>query len=321
MEEKLRSAIGIPKDVLVNKELGLIMEEHRQKRKDKADIADPSNPHFICSRWRQHWPSIKPFLNGGAIGVLAGSWASLYYSKSCMYAQCRQIPMLHGYTKILPGAIYIHVLTVSQQLGLYEILRNKAIATNKGMPPTLCQEAACGLAVGATGALINFPLYSGYLGYNCHQSTERFPIYRYVFSFVRTMATQRTLFREMWNYVGPFLKRKMWLDMGMLASYNPSLDYLRESCGFSEAKAQLGASALSAFFAAACSLPSKHIRIVRQETGYASSLDCALAILKSRGPLGFFTGLPTCFSRVALPIMTTWFVLERIRNLEISIGL
>ncbi|KAM1195828.1 hypothetical protein FF1_022490 [Malus domestica] len=64
MEEKLRSAIGIPKDVLMNRELGA-------------------------------WSAAR----GGAIGVLAGSWASLYYSKSYMYAQCRQIPMLHGYTK------------------------------------------------------------------------------------------------------------------------------------------------------------------------------------------------------------------------------
>lgn len=134
-------------------------------------------------------------------------------------------------------------------------MRNKAIATNEGMPPTLCQEAACGLAVGTTGALINFPLYSGYLVYNYHLATKRFPSYRYVFSFVRNMATQRALFREMWNYVGPFLKRKMWLDMGMLASYNPSLDYLRESCGFSEAKAQLGKSSPLANFISVPSFP------------------------------------------------------------------
>nr|XP_028952439.1 uncharacterized protein LOC114822278 [Malus domestica] len=69
MEEKLRSAIGIPKDVLMNRELGA-------------------------------WSAAR----GGAIGVLAGSCASLYYSKSYMYAQCRQIPMLHGYTKAFSDA-------------------------------------------------------------------------------------------------------------------------------------------------------------------------------------------------------------------------
>ncbi|KAM0959666.1 hypothetical protein ACFX13_025415 [Malus domestica] len=64
MEEKLRSTIRILKDMLINKELGA-------------------------------WGAAR----GGAISVLVGSWASLYYSKSCMYAQCRQISMLHGYTK------------------------------------------------------------------------------------------------------------------------------------------------------------------------------------------------------------------------------
>ncbi|KAM1165401.1 hypothetical protein ACFX2G_025259 [Malus domestica] len=79
MEEKLRSTIRILKDMLINKELGA-------------------------------WGAAR----GGAISVLVGSWASLYYSKSCMYAQCRQISMLHGYTKV---PTFYHFLFASSETG------------------------------------------------------------------------------------------------------------------------------------------------------------------------------------------------------------
>lgn len=62
----------------------------------------------------------------------------------------------------------------------------------------------------------------------------------------------------------------------------------------------LGASAVSAFFAAACSVPVKNV-LAHGESG--SYLDCALKILKSRGPLAFFAGFSRQFSLVGPPIM------------------
>ncbi|BFG33382.1 hypothetical protein CerSpe_196560 [Prunus speciosa] len=303
MEKNLRVAIGMPNDVLVNE------EQSQKKTKD-----EPLKPLFSHLRWRQHWLSLKPFVNGGAVGVLAGSWACLYYSHSQVLADCRRTPRYHSCTKVFPGAVYIHVFTMSQQLGLYEILRKKAIATNEGMPPTLYQEAACGLTV---GACINLPLY---LGYFAKQLDSTLPTEqqrwngRNIFHTGCSAVANRNILL--------IAKRKMWFDMGMLASYNPSLHYLRESCGFNERRAQLGASAISAFFATACRLPSKHIHVAYIKSGHAStSLECALEILKSRGPLGFFSGFSVCLLRAAPPIMTTWLGLERIRELEWSIGL
>ncbi|PQP93787.1 mitochondrial dicarboxylate/tricarboxylate transporter DTC-like [Prunus yedoensis var. nudiflora] len=324
MEKNLRVAIGMPNDVLVNE------EQSQKKTKD-----GPLKPLFSHLRWRQHWLSLKPFVNGGAVGVLAGSWACLYYSHSQVFADCRRTPRYHSCTKIFPGAVYIHVFTMSQQLGLYEILRKKAIATNEGMPPTLYQEAACGLTV---GACINLPLYLGY--------------------FAKQLDTTLPTEQQRWNGRNIFhtgcsavanrnilliAKRKMWFDMGMLASYNPSLHYLRESCGFNERRAQLDvgsffyplhgqacglgfdSSGCKCYFSILCysmQLPSKHIHVAYIKSGHAStSLECALEILKSRGPLGFFSGFSVCLLRAAPPIMTTWLGLERIRELEWSIGL
>ena len=62
----------------------------------------------------------------------------------------------------------------------------------------------------------------------------------------------------------------------------------------------LGASAVSAFFAAACSVPVKNV-LAHGESG--SYLDCALKILKSRGSLAFFTGFSRQFALVGPPIM------------------
>jgi hypothetical protein len=72
-----------------------------------------------------------------------------------------------------------------------------------------------------------------------------------------------------------------------------------------------GASAISGFFAAACSLPFDFVKTQIQKmqpdaTGkypYTGSLDCAMQTLKSGGPLKFYTGFPVYCVRIAPHVM------------------
>lgn len=72
-----------------------------------------------------------------------------------------------------------------------------------------------------------------------------------------------------------------------------------------------GASSISGFFAAACSLPFDFVKTQIQKmqpdaTGkypYTGSLDCAMKTLKAGGPFRFYTGFPVYCVRIAPHVM------------------
>ncbi|KAL6203842.1 hypothetical protein ACLB2K_027541 [Fragaria x ananassa] len=231
-------------------------------------------------------------------------FAAVYYSP--LLSHVRRSPKFLGFNVLAescPDGIVIRTLT----------LRNKAIASNDGMALTLYQEAACGLIAGAAEAYFSFPFVSA-----CLPQVDPTTLavvqrakYRNLCDALYSMSANGKL-PELWRNAGPYVKTRMGTNVGMLASYNPSLRYLRDSCGLSETRAQLGASAVSAFFGAACSVPVQNV-LAHAESG--SSLDCALKILKSRGPLAFFSGFSRQFALVGPPIMILWFAYENVRKL------
>ncbi|CAN6693574.1 unnamed protein product [Malus baccata var. baccata] len=293
------------------------MEEREEnvgmKSLSKSGSSPPpsgSNP-----RWMQHyWPSVKPFVYGGAAGfftsfIAFASSATVFYSPSPdIVARFQNTPTFHLFSKenikIIPRVILANTFIASQLLGLFEILRRKAISTNDGMPPMLHQEAACGLAAGAVAACIRVPLYLHVGYYRAKIGSPNF------FAKPWTLA-DLARYQKIWTKgMGPYVRSRTSLDFGMLASYNPSLRYLKESCGFSQSDAQFGASVISGLCAAACESAFRNV----------SSLDSALKLLKSRGPLAFCTGIPSSLVIYASNVMVTWAVLEEIRKQGKSIG-
>ncbi|KAK3011433.1 hypothetical protein RJ639_012035, partial [Escallonia herrerae] len=86
-----------------------------------------------------------------------------------------------------------------------------------------------------------------------------------------------------------------------------------------------GASAISGFFASACSLPFDYIKTQIQKMQpnaegkypYSGSLDCAIKTLKSGGPLKFYTGFPVYCARISPHVMLTWIFLNQIQRLGV----
>lgn len=74
-----------------------------------------------------------------------------------------------------------------------------------------------------------------------------------------------------------------------------------------------GASAISGFFAAACSLPFDYVKtqIQKQQPGpdgklpFAGSLDCAIKTIRQHGPLKLYSGFPTYVVRIAPHVMVS----------------
>lgn len=98
----------------------------------------------------------------------------------------------------------------------------------------LHQEAACGLAAGAVATCIRVPLYLHVGYYRAKIGSPNF------FAKPWTLAGLAR-YPKIWTKgMGPYVRSRTSLDFGMLASYNPSLRYLKESCGFSQFDAQFG---------------------------------------------------------------------------------
>lgn len=81
-----------------------------------------------------------------------------------------------------------------------------------------------------------------------------------------------------------------------------------------------GASTVSGFFAAACSLPFDYVKTQIQKMQpdasgrypYTGALDCAMKTLKSGGPLKFYTGFPVYCVRIAPHVMVSLLLLPRL---------
>ena len=84
---------------------------------------------------------------------------------------------------------------------------------------------------------------------------------------------------------------------------SPNLTDWRDVCA--------GASAISGFFAAACSLPFDYVKtqMQKQTPGpdgklpYSGSLDCAMKTFAAGGPMKFYTGFGTYCIRIAPHVM------------------
>lgn len=287
------------------------------------------------------WPAVKPFVNGGAAGMLAtcvvqpidtikvriqlGEGSAVEVTKKIIRNEG-----IGGFYKGLSAGLLRQATYTTTRLGTFKILTKKAIAANGGKPLPLYQKALCGLTAGAIGACVGTPAD---LALVRMQADATLPPsqrrnYKNVFhALYRIIADEGVL--ALWKGAGPTVVRAMALNMGMLASYDQSVEFFRDSLGWDETRAVVGASAVSGFFASACSLPFDYIKTQIQKMQpdaegkypYTGSLDCAIKTLKSRGPLEFYKGFPVYCVRIAPHVMLTWIFLNKIEKLEEAIGL
>ncbi|KAG9155690.1 hypothetical protein Leryth_003965 [Lithospermum erythrorhizon] len=258
------------------------------------------------------WPTVKPFVNGGASGMLAtcviqpidmikvriqlGQGSAGEVTKTMLKNEG-----VGAFYNGLSAGLLRQATYTTARLGTFKILTAKAIEANDGKPLPLYQKALCGLTAGAIGTL--------------HYTNAFQALYR--------IAADEGIL-ALWKGAGPTVVRAMALNMGMLASYDQSVEFCKDTLGF-----VLGASSVSGFFAAACSLPFDYVKTQIQKMQpdaqgkypYTGSFDCAMKTLKSGGPFKFYTGFPVYCVRIAPHVMMTWIFLNQIQKLEKSVGL
>ena len=126
------------------------------------------------------------------------------------------------------------------------ILTNKATEANDGKPLPLYQKALCGLTAGAIGACFGSPADLALIRM---QADATLPVaqrrnYTNAFHALYRIAADEGVL-ALWKGAGPTVVRAMALNMGMLASYDQSVEFFRDSLGFGEAATILGKTPLS----------------------------------------------------------------------------
>lgn len=128
-----------------------------------------------------------------------------------------------AYVRRLRSLEHLYPISWHSVLFCYRILTRNVEAANNGMPPTLFQEACCGLTSGAIATYFCTPLYLA-MSMKGH--------------LYHTAAKEGVL--ALWKGVNPHANAIIAWNMGMLAPYNRCYNYFRESRGLSETRAIIG---------------------------------------------------------------------------------
>ncbi|KAH9561982.1 hypothetical protein CY35_05G049800 [Sphagnum magellanicum] len=235
-----------------------------------------------------------------------------------------------GLYKGLSAGLLRQATYTTARLGTFRLLTSKAVELNDGKPLPLYQKAVCGLTAGAIGASVGSPADLALIRMQADATLPEAQRRHYKNAFhALSRITKDEGVLALWKGAGPTVVRAMALNMGMLASYDQSVEFFRDSLSFGEIPTVIGASAVSGFFASACSLPFDYVKtqIQKMQPGpdgkfpYTGSLDCAMQTLKTGGPLKFYSGFGTYCVRIAPHVMMTWILLNQIQKLEKKIGL
>lgn len=287
------------------------------------------------------WATVRPFVNGGASGMMSisviqpvdmvkvrvqlGQGSAVQVTKNMLRDEG-----VKAFYRGLSAGLLRQATYTTGRIGSFRILTAKATAANDGKPLPLYQKALCGLTAGAIGASFGNPADVALIRMQADATVPQAQRRNYKNAFhaiYRIVADEGVL--ALWKGAGPTIVRAMALNMGMLASYDQSVEFCRDSLGFGETATLLGASAVSGFFASACSLPFDYVKTQIQKMQpnaegkypYAGPWDCTLKTLKSGGPFKFYTGFPVYCLRIAPNAMLTWIFLHQIQKFQSSIGL
>lgn len=134
-----------------------------------------------------------------------------------------------------------YLLSFETFMSVYRILTNKAIEANDGKPLPLYQKALCGLTAGAIGASVGSPADLALIRMQADATLPLAQRRNYTNAFhalYRIIADEGVL--ALWKGAGPTVVRAMALNMGMLASYDQSVEFFKDSAGFGEAATIVG---------------------------------------------------------------------------------
>ncbi|CAO2161500.1 unnamed protein product [Urochloa humidicola] len=192
------------------------------------------------------WMTVKPFVNGGASGMLAtcviqpidmvkvkiqlGEGSAATVTKNMLANEG-----IGSFYKGLSAGLLRQATYTTARLGSFRVLTNKALEANEGKPLPLVQKAFIGLTAGAIGASVGSPADLALIRMQADSTLPAAQRRNYKNAFhalYRIVADEGVL--SLWKGAGPTVVRAMSLNMGMLASYDQSVELFRDKFGAGE---------------------------------------------------------------------------------------
>lgn len=211
--------------------------------------------------------------------------------------------------KGLDSALVRQATYTTTRLGVYlnltQYMQNNLPEGQKNL--SFAQRCYASLAAGGIGAFVGNPADLALIRMQSDSTLPKDQRRNYknvADAFIRISREEGVT--ALWKGVGPTIVRAMALNFGMLGPYDQAKDMLSKAFGDSKAT-NLCASACAGFLAAFFSLPFDNMKTKLQRMKanpdgtlpYKGMLDCGLKTITKEGPLGFYTGFPTYYFRIA----------------------
>lgn len=287
------------------------------------------------------WKSVKPFVNGGASGMMATCIIQpidMVKVRLQLGATGSPLAVARGIIKQdgagalykgLSAGLLRQATYTTARLGIYQMFSDALVQYNDGKAIPLYQKAGAGLMAGGLGAMAGSPADLSLIRMQSDATLplERRRNYTSVIDALVRIVRQEGV-GGLFTGVGPTMVRAMSLNMGMLASNDQFKEMLKAE-GVADQTAVIGAATMAGFVAAACSLPFDFIktRMQKMDKGpdgkypYSGPIDCAAKTFKTEGPLKFYTGFPTYCVRIAPHVALTLVFLDILKSAQAKSGL
>lgn len=287
------------------------------------------------------WKTVKPYVNGGASGMIATCCIQpldivkvriQLGQQGSPLAIAGNIIKNEGFGTLYKGlsaGLLRQATYTTARLGLFQNFMDQLKKYNEGQAIPLYQKAGAGLAAGGLGAIFGSPADLSLIRMQADGTLppEKRRNYKNVGdALIRTVKDEGV--GGLFTGAGTTAVRAMALNMGMLAS-NEQAKEMIIAAGYPGAPAVFGASAIAGFFASFFSLPFDYVKTQLQKQQplpdgtlpYKGTLDCFVKTVAEGGPLKLWTGFPTYYVRIAPHAMITLVALNQLQTMQKSVGM
>jgi solute carrier family 25 oxoglutarate transporter 11 len=295
-------------------------------------------PHIASKPKKGTWITLKPFVYGGLSGMfatccvqpidivkvriqLSGEGTSQAISKNPFrvgYNIVKNEGFRTLYTGLSAGLLRQATYTTTR-LGLYQTLVGKLKKPGENL--SLIKKVGASLTAGGIGSLIGTPCDVSLIRM---QADNLLPIeqrrgYKHVFDAFLKILRQDGFF-GMFAGGTPVVIRAMAINVGMLASYDQTIDIIKKYTK-NDFAILTTAKLVSGFFSVAFSLPFDFLKTrlqkqkkVNGQLPYKGLMDCAIKVARNEGIGRFYAGFWTYYIRIAPHVMITWWALEKLKK-------
>jgi len=213
----------------------------------------------------------------------------------------------------LSPAIARHWVYTAARIYLYEHMRD-TFSPADGSQPGFVTKFAIGATAGGIGQFIASPADMVKVRMVTDKWKNKPPIYKNAADCIRKLHAEGGAL-GFWRGVGPNVSRAMAVNLGELATYDLSKQWVLKTTGLNDGpQAHSMAAVMSGFVSSLCSCPFDVLKTRMMAGTHKSSLACIKDTFVNEGFLAFYKGFFPCWARLGPWQFFFWVSYEKLRN-------